>query len=124
MRPDVQKLAWLLDPSFLSLLACMTLIAISAGFVVYYRSLQREEQEPPLTDDDLLAEFQAARDAGELDETEFQRVCQVIKERSLHQASGEVTAPPLTVKSPPPAEGEGAPTAETQSGELPDAPGT
>jgi hypothetical protein len=100
------------DLPWLAFLALMVVLGVAIA-VGYY--LKREAQEEPTTDGDLLAEFEAARDAGEMDEEEFRRVTASLRKkmgRPPLESPAQAPAPPM-----PPAPDEAAP--RDQSPEQP-----
>jgi hypothetical protein len=77
------------------LLALVALLVVLGGAIAVGWWLKREAQEEPVTDADLLAEFEAARDAGEMDEEEFRRVSAALKRRlGRTDLDHPATAPP------------------------------
>ncbi|HEV3166153.1 MAG TPA: hypothetical protein VGZ22_19165 [Isosphaeraceae bacterium] len=83
--------------------------------VPLYRFLRRDVEEDdeldePVTDEDLLAQFQAAREAGDMEEEEYQRVSAVIQQRmrtgtvpAVKPAAGAGGSGPQAAPSPMPA---------------------
>jgi len=112
----------LIDSPTLSLLAMVVLAAISLGVIAYYRALQREEEEELPSDEELLADFQEARYAGEIDEAEFQRVSAVIKQRQQQKMAEDLAKSSRIPKSTPPAPEESDISHTAGQGELPEVP--
>ena len=97
-------IAALLSPEasrYLAFLALAGVILVGIGLIVYMR---REAREPTVSDADLLAQFEAARASGEMDEAEFQRVSAVLKGRTTRTPSAgtNATAGQATAVPPPP----------------------
>jgi len=106
------------------LLAVAIVIGVTAAYRIWHET--QEEDEEPVTNDELLAEFQAAHAAGEMDDAEFQRV------RALLSGAPGGSVPPLragprppgthesaqqpsTAEAPPDASGDEAASAEGQN---------
>lgn len=70
------SLAVWIDQTTLSILTLIVLVVIIAFGLWYINDLKREveEEREPVTDEERLQEFEAARDAGELSQAEFERV--------------------------------------------------
>ncbi|MBX6313255.1 MAG: hypothetical protein IRY99_10135 [Isosphaeraceae bacterium] len=93
-----------------ALLIAATILVIAIGLAVihYVRRLMREPEVS--TEEDQLAEFQAAYEAGEMDSNEFRLVCESLQRRSERERTGKLTPPPrLRDRGITPI--EGAPTA-------------
>jgi uncharacterized membrane protein len=73
-------------------------LVVGVGIVLAYL-LKREakEEEQPVTDADLLAQFERARFAGEMDEEEFQRVSAALQRR---MSAAGTPAKPAASKQP------------------------
>jgi hypothetical protein len=94
------------------MLAFVALLVVLGGAIAVGYWLKRDVQEEPVTDADLLAEFQAARDAGEMDEEEFRRVTAAIRRRMGEpNLENPTPAPPAPDAAAQPEEAAGPPGA-------------
>jgi LytS/YehU family sensor histidine kinase len=87
-----------------SVLAFVVLAGIiTAGIItVYLHKREDAEDLEPVSDDDLLEQFERARFAGEMDEEEFQRVCAVLKNKKAAQAVAQSQPAPASQADPSP----------------------
>jgi hypothetical protein len=81
MRPCILLWAAQAQATDYSVLAFVALLVLAGGAALTWYWLKREEREEPASDADLLAEFEQARDAGEMDEEEFRRVSASLRKR-------------------------------------------
>ena len=77
----VSTVAAVISPKLLSYLPLMILgAALLGGLIVAYRLHQEtHEDDDPVTTDELLAEFEEAHASGELDEAEYRRVTELLR---------------------------------------------
>jgi hypothetical protein len=75
---------------YLTLATCAVVVIVGIPLIYY---LRREAKEHNLTDEELLAQFSRAYDAGEMDEAEFRQVRELLKQRINQRLLAESTAP-------------------------------
>jgi hypothetical protein len=75
-------------------LAFVVLVGVIVGglLTVYFLKREDEDDAEPVSDDDILKEFERARYAGEMDEEEFQRVCAVLNQKKTHERANPARA--------------------------------
>ena len=84
-------IAWQFGPTWKGVLAFVCLgvvILVGSWSILSMRREDREDQEGPVTDAEILAQFEEARAFGELDEEEYQRVRAVVTGRAGLPSSG------------------------------------
>jgi hypothetical protein len=97
-----------LSPSSYTVFLALILLVVAAGAILVYR-LRREVEEDacPVTDDELLRDFQRAYYAGDMDEAEFKSVTAALQAKK--------SGAPRPPAGPPSAEPEtSAPGPDTQ----------
>lgn len=86
--------------SYTVFIALIGLVVLAGGILVYRLRRDVEEDSCPVTDEDLLRDFERAYYSGEMDEAEFRSVTAALKAKQ----SG-IARPPIP--PPPPLRGEG-----------------
>jgi hypothetical protein len=86
------------DPSSYTVFLGLIVLVVAIGATVVYR-LQRdvEEDDAPVTDDDIAREFERAYFSGEMDEAEYRRVTETLRARRAGVGKVE---PPAAVPEP------------------------
>jgi hypothetical protein len=99
------------DPStYTVFLATIVLVVAIGAFVVYRLKRDVEEDDAPVTDEDIAREFERAFFSGEMDEAEYRRVSESLRAR---KAGLRQTGPPAP--SAPNAEPEPEPASDAMS---------
>ena len=87
------------DPASYNLFIILVVVCVLFGsFVVYQLQRDIAEDSCPVTDQDLLKDFERAYYAGEMDEAEFRRVAETLHGK---RKGGIPAAPKTVVKSEP-----------------------
>lgn len=97
------SLAVWIDQMTLSILTMIVLVVIIAVGLWYINDMKREasEEEEPVTDEERLKQFEAARDAGELSPTEFERVRDALLKKKEEAVVSQPARLPTRDTQPP-----------------------
>jgi len=98
-----------IDPNLLKnlpliLLVLAMLVGIPMAYRLWRETQEEEDDEEPVTDEDLLLEFKQAYEDGEMDAAEYQRVRELIERRKTSGAAQAKIEPPSSPEpsGPPP----------------------
>ncbi|HEY2157962.1 MAG TPA: hypothetical protein VGH33_20205, partial [Isosphaeraceae bacterium] len=108
------------DPSSYTVFLGLIVLVVAIGATVVYR-LKRdvEEDDAPVTDEDIAREFERAYFSGEMDEAEYRRVTEALRARNagVLRVQPPAAAPEPASEPPtePAAEAAAEPSVETAS---------
>jgi hypothetical protein len=104
-----------LSPSSYTVFLALIALVVAVGTIVVYR-LRREVDEDlcPVTDEELLRDFERAYFAGEMDEAEFRSVTAALKAKKSGTPKPAVVPPPTEPETPEPAPDEHAEGSEVE----------
>ena len=98
--------------SYTVFLALIVLLVAIGATVVYRLKRDVEEDDRPVTDEDIAREFERAYFSGEMDEAEYRRVTEALQARKTGAPRPQPAATPDPIPQPEP-EPEPAPDAGT-----------